>query len=68
MITVGTTKYEDEQRPSEGERGEGARTGGAEMPVLPKIVVVEFGSCVGVCLFLFLGPGTYLKKRRQEAA
>jgi len=43
MITVGTTKYEDEQRPSEGERGKGARTGGAEMPVLPKIVVVESG-------------------------
>ncbi len=40
---VGATKYEDEQRPSEGESGKGAQTGGAEMTVVPKIVVVGSG-------------------------
>jgi hypothetical protein len=40
---VGATKYEDEQLPSEGEIAKGAETGGAEMPVVPKIVVVKSG-------------------------
>jgi hypothetical protein len=40
---VGATKYEDEQLPSEGEIAKGAETGGVEMSVVPKIVVVKSG-------------------------
>ena len=40
---VGATKYEDEQLPGEGEIAKGTGMGGAEMPVVPKIVVATSG-------------------------
>ncbi|KAK4129889.1 hypothetical protein BT67DRAFT_446234 [Trichocladium antarcticum] len=40
---IGATKYGDEQLPSEGEIAKGAETGGAKMPVVPRIVVVKSG-------------------------
>jgi hypothetical protein len=40
---VGATKYEDEELPGQGASKKGAETGGAEMPVVPKIVDVKSG-------------------------
>jgi hypothetical protein len=40
---VGATKYEDEELPGEGASKQRAETGGTEMPVAPKSVVVKSG-------------------------
>lgn len=40
---VGATKYEDKELSGKGTSKKGAETGGAEMPVVPKIVVVNSG-------------------------
>ena len=40
---VGATKYEVEELPGEGASRGGAETGGTEMPVAPKSVVVKSG-------------------------
>jgi hypothetical protein len=40
---VGATKYEDKELPGEGASKKTAETGGAEMLVAPKIVVVKSG-------------------------
>jgi hypothetical protein len=37
------SNYEDEQLPSEGEIAKGVETGGVEMSVVTKIVVVKSG-------------------------